>query len=208
MRGRRVFDGYLVCLDLSVDLPGNGARNPSCYLLSMRWFSLEEERMMQQSSVSISLSFENQGINPVGGSSKFARTYTNKQELATNGAPAKTPRWDLTDTEGCGGGNSFSCCSWMFSGYVEYIGGRSRPVDARGAHKGGGRAHPQGACRAPSWPPRLFLDFHSKSSGSRLFQKSRSRRFHSVWTPFDIPSLRNTEIGKKQQYGPGLRLVG
>ena len=57
MRGRRVYDGYLVCLDLSVDLPGNGARNPSCYLLSMRWFSLEEERVTQQSSVSISLSF-------------------------------------------------------------------------------------------------------------------------------------------------------
>ena len=37
-----------------------------CYLLSMRWFSLEEERVMQQSSISISLSFENQGINPVG----------------------------------------------------------------------------------------------------------------------------------------------
>ena len=57
MRRRRVCDRYLVCLDLSVDLPGNGARNPSCYLLSMRWFSLEEERVMQQSSVSISLSF-------------------------------------------------------------------------------------------------------------------------------------------------------
>ena len=80
MRGIRVCDGYLVCLDLSVDLPGNGARNgsltgdqiltwlganlpgngarnPSCYLLSMCWFSLEEERVMQQSSVSISLSF-------------------------------------------------------------------------------------------------------------------------------------------------------
>ena len=28
-----------------------------CYFLSMRWFSLEEERVMQQSSVSISLSF-------------------------------------------------------------------------------------------------------------------------------------------------------
>ena len=50
----------------------------------MRWFSLEEERVMQQSSVSISLSFENQGIYPVGGSSQVPRTYTNKQELATN----------------------------------------------------------------------------------------------------------------------------
>ena len=37
----------------------------ACYLLSMRWFSLEEERVMQQSSVIISLSFENKGINPV-----------------------------------------------------------------------------------------------------------------------------------------------
>ena len=43
MRGRKVYGGYLVC-----------------------WFSLEEERVMQQSSISISLSFENQGINPVG----------------------------------------------------------------------------------------------------------------------------------------------
>ena len=66
MRWIRVCDGYLVCLDLCVDIPGNGTRNPSCYLLSLRWFSLEEERVMQQSSISISVSFENQGINPVG----------------------------------------------------------------------------------------------------------------------------------------------
>ena len=49
---------FLPAVFLSLhQLPGNGARNLSCYLLSMRWFSLEEERMMQQSSVSISLSF-------------------------------------------------------------------------------------------------------------------------------------------------------
>ena len=35
---------------------------------------------MQQSSVSISLSFENQDINPVRGSSQVPRTYTTKQE--------------------------------------------------------------------------------------------------------------------------------
>ena len=57
MRGIRICDGYLVRLDLCIDLPGNGARNPSFYHLSMRWFSVEEERVMQQSSVSISLSF-------------------------------------------------------------------------------------------------------------------------------------------------------
>ena len=87
MRGIRVCDGYLVCLDLGVDLPGNGARNrpvvgrpnldltlrkpprqwcQKSFLLPLEHcvgFSLEEERVMQQSSVSISLSFENQGIN-------------------------------------------------------------------------------------------------------------------------------------------------
>ena len=115
--------------------------------------------------------------------------------------PAKAPRWDLADTEGYGGGNCVSVAPWMFSGYVglyrrkKYVGGRPRGPRDRG--------------RPPiSWTPRLLLDLHSKSSGSRSFQKSRSRRFHSVWTPFDIPFLRNTEIGKKQQYGLGLRLVG
>ena len=48
-----------------------------------------------------------------------------------------------------------------------------------------------------SWPPCWLLEVGSKSPGSCLFQKSRSRRFHSVWTPFDILFLRNTEIGKK-----------
>ena len=43
-------------------------------------FSLEEERVMQQSSASIPLSFENQGIIPVGGFTQVPRTYTNKQE--------------------------------------------------------------------------------------------------------------------------------
>ena len=79
-----------------------------------------------------------------------------------------------------------------FRGTWVYIGGRSRSVDARGAHKGGGHAHLQGACRAPSWSPPLLLDIHSKSPGSCLFLKDRSRRFHSIWTPLDIPFLRNT----------------
>ena len=70
-------------------------------------------------------------------------------------------------------------------------------VEQRGAHEGGGCA--QGGRRAPPalFPPRSFLNAHSKSPRSRLLRKSRSRRFHSVWTPFDIPFLRNTEIGKK-----------
>ena len=62
-------------------------------------------------------------------------------------------------------------------------------MEQQGAHEGGGRA--LGGVGAPptSWPPPLFLDVGSKSPGSRLLRKSRSRRFHSVWTPFDIPFL-------------------
>ena len=75
-------------------------------------------------------------------------------------------------------------------------------MEQQRAHEGGGRAWGVGA-PPTSWPPLLCLDVGSKSSGSRSFRKSRSRRFHSVWTPFDIPFLRNTEIGKKQQFWAG-----
>ena len=69
-------------------------------------------------------------------------------------------------------------------------------VEQHGPHEGGGRAQGVGAPPA-SCTPDCFLDVGSKSSGSSSFRKSRSRRFHSVWTPFDILFLRNTEIGKK-----------
>ena len=115
----------------------------------------------------------------------------------SDGAPTKAPRWDLADTEGCGGGNSFSWCSRMFSGYVDIYRRRKSVRGARPAHEAGGRAHPYWACRPPSWPPPLLLGIHSKSPGLCLFQKDRSRRFHSVWTPFYIPFLRYSEIGKK-----------
>ena len=58
--------------------------------------------------------------------------------------------------------------------------------------------------RVSKWDP-LFDVIISLADvpGSYLMSKSRSRRFHSVWTPFDIPFLRNTEIGKKQQFWAG-----
>ena len=74
--------------------------------------------------------------------------------------------------------------------------------------RGWGARLPPWACPPTSWPPCFFLDVHSKPPGSCLFQKWLFRRFHSVWTLFDIPFLRNTEIGKKQQFALGLRLVG
>ena len=47
-------------------------------------------------------------------------------------APAKAPRWDLADTEGYDGGNSFSWSLLMFLGYMgifrrkKWVGGCSR----------------------------------------------------------------------------------
>ena len=107
----------------------------------------------------------------------------------------KAPRWDLMGTEGCGGGIRFLAPYLEVWGYVgiyrrkKYVGGATRGPR-------GWRARP-----LASWLPPLFLDAHSKSHGSRLLRKSRSRRFHSVWTPFDIPFLRNTKIGKNSNTG-------
>src|SRR4051812_18453462 len=113
----------------------------------------------------------------------------------SGGVPEQAPRWDLVGTEGCGGG------IWFFGPYLivwgdvgmyrrkEYVGG------AKGGPRGRGRA--LGGHPPPSCPPPSFLDGGSKSPGSYSLRKSRSRRFHSVWTPFDIPFLRNTKIGKK-----------
>ena len=55
-------------------------------------------------------------------------------------APEKAPRWDLTGTEGCGGGIRFLAPYVMVWGYggiyrrKKYVGG------ATWAHEGGGRA--------------------------------------------------------------------
>ena len=68
------------------------------------------------------------------------------------------------------------------------------PTRVEGA-PGGGEARPPTSCLLG-----FFLDVGSKSPRSSSFQKSRSRRFHSVGTPFDILFLRNSEIGKKQQF--------
>ena len=76
-------------------------------------------------------------------------------------------------------------------------------VEQQGAHEGGGRTWGRQARPPTSWPPLFFLDVGSKSPGSYLLRKSCSRRFHSVWSPFDIPFLRNPKTGKKQQFWVG-----
>ena len=54
-----------------------------------------------------------------------------------------------------------------------------------------------------SWTPHCVSDFNSKSSGLLSVQERSSRRFHSVWTLFGIPFLRNSKIGKKTKAGIG-----
>ena len=71
------------------------------------------------------------------------------------------------------------------------------PGAKRGAHEAGGRALWGGGRPTPSWAPRMPYSVVLKSPVRDFLQKYLFRRFHSVWTPFDIPFLQNPEIGKK-----------
>ena len=61
----------------------------------------------------------------------------------SGGAPEQAPRWDLMDTESCGGGIRFLAPYLFVWGYVgiyrrkEYVGGALRGPRGRGAHPGG-----------------------------------------------------------------------
>ena len=106
-------------------------------------------------------------------------------------APEQAPRWDLVDTESYGDEIRVLAPVLIVCGYVD--------IYRRTKYVGGATRGPRGwRARPPtSWPPLLFLDVGSKSPGSCSLRKSCSRRFHSVWTPFDIPFLQNPKIGKK-----------
>ena len=130
-------------------------------------------------------------------------------ESRSRRSPEKVPKWDLTGTEGCGGGKVISLLPRVFSGYKsiyrrkKWVGGATR------GPRGWGARLPPGRPPAP-WPPRCVSDFHAKSPGLRLFQERSSRSFRSVWILFDIHFLRNTEIGRKTTicFGPSVnRLV-
>ena len=75
----------------------------------------------------------------------------------------------------------------------KYVGG------APWGPRGWGARLPPWAHPPTSWLPPRVPDFNSKSSGLHLFQERSSRRFHSIWIPFGIPFLQNTEIGKKNR---------
>ena len=112
-------------------------------------------------------------------------------DALSGGAPEQAPRWDLVDTESCGGGIRFLAPYLIVWGYVD-IYRRKKYVGGATWAPRGWRARPPTSCL-----PGCFLDVGSKSPGSYSGRKSRSRKVYSVWTPFDISFLRNTEIGKK-----------
>ena len=64
-------------------------------------------------------------------------------------APEQDPRWDLMDTESCGGGIRFLALYLIVWGYVgiyrrkEYVGGASRGPRGRGRALRGGTLHPR-----------------------------------------------------------------
>ena len=69
-------------------------------------------------------------------------------DTPSGGAPEQAPRWDLVDTESCGGGISFLAPVLIVWGYVgiyrrkEYDGGASRGPRGRGRALGG-TLHPR-----------------------------------------------------------------
>ena len=70
----------------------------------------------------------------------------------SSGAPEKAPRWDLTGTEGFGGGNRVLWCSWMFSGYMGIYGRNKNVGGATSRPRGWGRAYPPGRALHPRGP--------------------------------------------------------
>ena len=108
-------------------------------------------------------------------------------ESPSGRSPEKAPRWDLMGTEGCDGGKLVSWLPGCFQGIRVYIGERSRSVELRGAHEGGGRAS----------LPRGRLVASLTSTPSLLDCICSKKDPHGGFVPFDIPFLRNTEIGKK-----------
>ena len=64
-------------------------------------------------------------------------------DAPSGGAPEQAPRWDLVDTESCGGGIRFLAPVLIVWGYVDiyrrkkYVGGASRGPRGRGRALGG-----------------------------------------------------------------------
>ena len=111
-------------------------------------------------------------------------------------------------TEASGGGTPDLLCSPVVLVYMEiYIGERSTPGGARGAHEGGGRA--QGGGRAPCLVASLLLPLRGlQVSRVAFLPKISFVKFQVNWTPFDFPFLRYCKTRKKQKLALGSGLIG
>ena len=76
-------------------------------------------------------------------------------DAPSGGAPEQAPRWDLVDTESCGGGIRFLAPYLIVWGYVgiyrrkEYVGGATGGPRGRGRALGGA-LHPRGPPVVPA----------------------------------------------------------
>ena len=59
-------------------------------------------------------------------------------DAPSGGAPEQAPRWDLVNTESCGGGIRFLDSSPFVWGYVDIYRRKKYVGGATGAHEGGG----------------------------------------------------------------------
>ena len=64
-------------------------------------------------------------------------------------SPEKAPRWDLTGTEGCGGGKVVSWLPLMFLGYTSIYRRKNQVGGATRGPRGWGRAYPPGRALLP-----------------------------------------------------------
>ena len=126
----------------------------------------------------------------------------------SGGAREKAPRWDLTGTEGCGGGIRFSWIPLMVWGYVgiyrrkKYVGG------ATWAPRGW-RARPGGQARP--LPRALLVDFLTQTP-SPLDHVCSENHVPKGFIPFGLRLIfffcETLKQAKNSNSGLGLRLIG
>ena len=126
----------------------------------------------------------------------------------SGGAPEKAPRWDLTSTEGCGGGIRFLAPYLVVWGYVgiyrrkKYIGG------ATGVHECGG--HAQGG-RHALLPHGLLVDVLTLGP-SPLDHVRSENHVPEGFIPFGLRLIflffETLKQAKNNNSGLGLRLIG
>ena len=113
--------------------------------------------------------------------------------------PENAPTWDLMGIQASGGGKVFS---WLFLVSREYLGIYRSKNRVRRAAVG-----PQARGRAPPSTRPYGLSPHgrspaflSKPGRFLLVQEKSSRRFYSVWTPFNIPYLQYSKTRKNRNW--------